>query len=597
MPGLPVDPSRHFATPFVSAPVRAGEGSARLSGISTGIFPGIFPGATALTVSAQGDEDGHDEEEWDKKRSREERIKRAGDPLAAHETLLENAAANTAPARDDVFRFKWHGLFWASPVSESYMCRLRIPGGMVRAFQLRELSAISRDLTTGHIQITNRGNFQLRQIEPRDAPEVLRRIQGCGLHARGSGADSVRNLTMSPLAGLDPGELVDVRPLVHELQREISGTRDFYDLPRKFNIAFDGGGAAAFAQDANDIGASAVEVAANNLGLAPGVWFRLALGGVGSQQAFAKDAGVLVRPPELARTCAAILRVFIREGDRANRQQARLKHVVDRMGMAALVAEAEKLLPFSLVRLPVDDPCQLPGHAARREHAHVGVHPQKQPGLLAVGVAVPVGQVTEAQLEAVADISERFGSGEVRLTVWQNLLIPDVREEDVPSVVVALRKAGLDAEQSNVKSGVTACTGNRHCKHAAADTKGHALEAMAHLEGGAKEGRFALDHPVNIHFTGCANSCVQHYTGDVGLMAVKVKSGDQWVEGYHITVGGGFGGRQRVGRQVFTSVPATQVAEKIERMLKVFQSKRLPEENFYLFCARYSVTELQAQFA
>jgi ferredoxin-nitrite reductase len=234
----------------------------------------------------------------------EERVKRELHPLDAYPALLEHAAVNREPDKESLFRFKWNGLFYLTPNKEAYMARLRIPGGQLKTFQLREIARVARELTTGYVQITTRANFQLRLIEPKNAPEVLRRIQSVGLHTRGSGADNIRNLTCNPTAGIDPGELIDTLPLCHQLGQIILNDRSFYDLPRKFNIAFDGGGAIGTVEDTNDIGLKAVEVLGETGGIKPGVYFRVALGGASlycqrqsrppQESALETSAGILV---------------------------------------------------------------------------------------------------------------------------------------------------------------------------------------------------------------------------------------------------------------------------------------------------------------
>jgi ferredoxin-nitrite reductase len=521
--------------------------------------------------------------------TKEERIKRELHPFDAIEQLVMDARWNAKPEAESVFRYKWNGLFWLNPVKDGYMCRLRIPGGVVRSHQLRELAAISRDLTTGYIQITTRNNFQIRLIEPKNCPDVLRRIQGCGLHSKGAGADNIRNITMNPCAGLDPHELLDVRPLVNELATLIIGTKEFYDLPRKFNIAYDGGGLVSSVEDTNDIGASAVRIAENDEGIEPGVWFRIALGGVTGHQTFASDWGVIVKPEQLNQVIVALLRVFIKLGDRTNRKKARFKYVIENIGLAGVLAEAEKLLPFKLARLAADSPVQQKREFSQQGHSHVGVHPQKQDGLAYVGASVPVGQLTAKQLDRIADLADSYGSGEVRLTVWQNFIIPNVRAAFAATLAKSLKKLGLPCEQSNLKSGFVACTGNRYCKFAATDTKGHAIAMMDFLDR-----RLKLDRPVNIHFTGCAHSCAQHFMGDIGLLGTKVKS--ESGEGYHITVGGGFGENRKIGRQIFSGVPVESLGETLEAMLKGYLSKRSETESFHQFCNRHSVGQLQGIF-
>ncbi|HEY5753291.1 MAG TPA: NirA family protein [Chthoniobacterales bacterium] len=523
--------------------------------------------------------------------TKEERIKHELNPLDAYQVLNEYARHDTKPEPEDVFRFKWNGLFWLAPVKDGYMCRLRIPGGVVRSYQLRELASIADDLTTGYIQITTRNNFQLRLIAPKDAPEVLRRIQGCGLHSKGSGADNIRNITANPTAGFDPYELIDVMPYARDLGHTIISTKEYYDLPRKFNIAYDGGGLISSVEDTNDIGATAVKIGENDLGIAPGIWFRIALGGVTGHQTFARDWGVIVSSEQLNTVILAIVRVFIRDGDRTNRKRARLKYLIEDRGLPAFLEQVEKELGFKLSRLPLESPAQLRHEKPVIPHSHVGIFPQTQKGLFYIGANVPVGQITSKQLRWIADLADNYGTGEIRLTVWQNFLIPNVPEAYLKTVCKQLARMGFNTEQSNLKSGFVACTGNRYCKFSSADTKGHAIELMNYLDKKIK-----LDQPINIHFTGCPNSCAQHYMGDIGLLGTKVKQAGESVEGYHIVIGGGFKENQKVGRQIFQNIAHNEVKPLVENMLKGYLRRREGTESFQSFCNRHDIGALQAIF-
>lgn len=539
----------------------------------------------------------------------EERVKRELHPLDAYPLLLENAAANKAPEKEEIFRFKWNGLFYLTPNKESFMARLRIPGGQLRTFQLREIANIAKELTTGYVQITTRANFQIRLIQPKDTLEVLRRIQSVGLHTRGSGADNIRNLTANPTAGIDPQELIDVMPFCQKMAQIILNDRSFYDLPRKFNIAYDGGGLIGTVEDTNDVGAKAVKVGDE-------IFFRIALGGATGHKAFARDLGVLVKPEELNKVLAAIVRVYIAHGNRGDRKKARLKHLLEKWTLEQYLGETEKLLGFSLARAPEekleirpdggrgaarpstnhrDSPLPPRGAANQKSeipHSHVGVYPQKQKGLNYVGVAIPVGQITPKQMIRIAEIADLYGSGEIRLTVWQNFIIPDVPDHFVETVKKALRKIGFDTRQSNLRSGLIACTGNAYCKFAQSDTKGHALALADYLDK-----RIKLDRPVNIHLTGCPNSCAQHYMGDIGLLGTKTKIAGESVDGYHIFVGGGFGANQAVGRQVFNAIAFDAVPPLIEKMLKGYLRHRNADESFQAFTTRYDINTLQAIFS
>jgi ferredoxin-nitrite reductase len=510
----------------------------------------------------------------------EERVKKELHPLDAYGQILENAVANKAPDKEETFRFKWNGLFFLTPIKDAYMARLRIPGGFLSTHQFREIARIAEQLTSGYVQITTRANFQLRLIEPRNAPEFLRRVQAVGLHTRGAGADNIRNLTANPTAGIDPVELIDTRPLIEELGARILNDRAYYNLPRKFNIAIDGGGLIGAVEDTNDIGAKAVP---HNGGVA----FRIALGGATGHKAFARDAGIIVEPGKVIGVILAMVRVFIAKGNRSDRKKARLKHLLEKMPIADFVAETEKLLGSPLTRLPLEAD-SMRWASQELPHSHVGDFPQKQRGLNYVGAFIPVGQITPKQMMRVAELADLYGSGEVRLTVWQNFIIPNVPDAFVPTLKKALEKCGLTTRQSHLSSGVIACTGSRFCKFAQADTKGHALELIKQLES-----RVELDQPVNIHFTGCPNSCAQHFMGDIGLMGVKVKG----EEGYHVFVGGGFGKHQAVGRQVYAGVVAKDIPSVIEKVLRGYLRHREGRESFLDFTKRHELGKLQELFA
>lgn len=540
----------------------------------------------------------------------EERIKRELHPLDAYSLLLQHAAANQAPDKDNAFRFKWQGLFFMSPLQDGYMARLRIPGGQLSCLQLREIADISDQLTSGYLQVTTRANLQLRHILPKDAPEFLRRIQAIGLHTRGSGADNIRNLTCDPTSGIDPLERIETLPLVHQLGQVILNHREFYDLPRKFNIAFHGGGLIPTVEDTNDIGWKAVRVWAPaelagadptdtragdlvTAQIAPGHYFRCALGGATGHKAFARDLGVLVPSADVLRVTTTLLRVYLAHGNRTDRKKARLKHLLEKWSLDQYLAETERLLGFELLRVPAgSDLTDVAAPASASGHSHLGNHRQKQAGLHWIGVAVPVGQLTSRQLRRLADLAQHYGSGEVRLTVWQNLILPGVPTAFVETVRKALSKAGLDSQATALRGGFIACTGNSHCRFAASNTKAHALDLMRWLDT-----RITLDQPINIHLTGCPNSCAQHYMGDIGLLGTKVKVGGEYREAYHLFVGGGFGERQAVGRSLFNGVHLDELRSVLLRMLQTYVALRSHGESFQQFTARHDIGRLQELFS
>jgi ferredoxin-nitrite reductase len=283
----------------------------------------------------------------------------------------------------------------------------------------------------------------------------------------------------------------------------------------------------------------------------------------------------------------AVVRVFVDHGDRTNRLKARLKYVLDKFGIEKFLELTEEKLGRKLDRVPAE---ALADRPVFDRLAHIGVHAQKQAGLNWIGVVLPVGKMTTTQMRGLAKISSEIGDGDIRLTVWQNLLISGVPDARLEEVIGAVKALGLSTDASSVRAGLVACTGNTGCKFAASDTKGHA-ESIAQW----CDGRVALDGPINIHLTGCHHSCAQHYVSDIGLLAAKVQENEQApeVEGYHIYVGGGFGPQAALGREIYRDVKAQDAPKKIERLLKAYLAHRVSrEESFLAFSRRHEVDVL-----
>ena len=520
--------------------------------------------------------------------SQEEQAKRDRHGLDLWEQVIAHARDRLFPKGTDVFLFKFQGLFYVAPAQNAFMCRLRFPAGIISSSQMRGLADLTETLAGGHADVTTRSNLQIREISAGNTADLIMGLCDLGIINRGAGADNVRNITASPTAGFDPYELIDTRALARQMHHHILNHRELYGLPRKFNIAFDGGGTIAALEDTNDIGFVAVRVSSKNVGVEPGVYFRMQLGGITGHKDFARDCGILLRPDECVAVAHAVLRVFIEHGDRTDRRKARLKYILDAWGLEKYLAETQKYLPTPFRKVALDQ-CE-PRKDTVDRLAHISFHPQRQPGQVYVGVVLPVGRITAAQMRALASIAQQYGSGDLRLTVWQNILIPDLREQDVEKVRLEIEKCGLSTSASNIRAGLVACTGNAGCKYAAANTKAHALQIASRLDG-----RVAIDRPVNIHLTGCHHSCAQHYIGDIGMLATKV--GEEGVEGYHVYLGGGYGQYQEIAREVYREVPAEQVPMLVERMMRAYLDRRQSAaETFQQFVKRHSTEALKEIF-
>lgn len=519
--------------------------------------------------------------------TREEEAKRDRHPFDIWDDMVARAHAAEFPRGLDVFRYKFHGLFHVAPAQDSFMCRLRIPNGILDAHRFAAVADLAERYAGGYAHVTTRANLQLREIGARHAVDLLQGLADAGLTSRGAGADNVRNITGSPTAGIDPVELVDTRPLGLALHHAILNHRELYGLPRKFNIAFDGGGSVGALEDTNDIGFSAVRVAPGRA-LPAGVHFRVGVGGVTGHGDFTTDLGVAIAPSQCVAVAMAILGVFIDEGDRTDRKRARLKYVLEKMGAPSFLAAVEARLGTALPRLA---PGECEPRAPLARGAHAGIHPQRDAGRVYAGIALPAGRMSVAQMRALADIAARRGSGELRLTVWQNVIVAAVREDEADAVERELRAIGLTARPSAIRAGVVACTGNTGCKFAASDTKRDALAIVEHVERAV-----ALDTPLNVHVTGCPHSCAQHYVGDIGLLGARIASGDdETIEGYHVVVGGGFGDARGLAREIARAVPAADVPALVERLVAAYLAHRdSSQESFAAFARRHAPEELNA---
>lgn len=552
--------------------LQAARGNSAPAGPSTTPVPS-GPDAAHLAAMARFEASGKklvDPEKW----------KREEHPFDGYARLKDQASRDEYPRPPDNFRWRFYGLFYLAPNQPFYMLRLRMPNGILTWHQLAGLAAIAETYGAGYAHVTTRANIQIRGIEARNATDVVEAVQELGLTSRGAGADNIRNVTGDATAGIAPGELLDIRPDARRWHFHVLNDRSLSGLPRKFNVAFDGGGPIPTLEETNDIGFTAVQVA-EGAAVAPGVWYRLRLGGITGHKDIARPTEIVVAPQDSTRLADAIVRVFVDHGDRTNRARARLKYLIDAWGLERFLAAVEEKLGRTLDRVPEEYILPRP---PQDRSAHIGLHAQKQTGLYYAGVALPVGRLEVPQMRALADAARELGDGDVRLTVWQNLLVSGVAEANRTAFEQRMTAAGLSLAVSPLRAGLVACTGSSGCKLANARTKEMAIAIAEHCEP-----RVELDTPINIHLTGCPNSCAQHYIGDIGLVGARVAAGkDETVDGYNVVIGGGCGGDARIGREFAREIRAEEMPRFIERLLAAYLAHRAgPRETFRQFAARH----------
>jgi sulfite reductase (ferredoxin) len=469
-----------------------------------------------------------------------------------------------------------------------FMVRIRVPNGLLTAEQVRAIAAISTEHGNGVADITVRQNIQLHWIRIESLPEVFERLQAVGLRTTGACGDVTRNITGCPLAGLDSRELLDVSPLVVALDQEFGGNPEFYNLPRKFKITVTGCSDWCSYPEINDIGLTATRRSRNGR---EEIGFSLRVaGGLSTEPHLAVRLNAFVQYDQVIPVVRAITEVF-RSSDvlRQSREKARLKYLFLANGWTAesFLAAIHEHLPFTL---DPAEPEQLPAHVHRD---HLGVIAQKQLGFYTVGASVIRGRITPAQLGFAADLAEQFGDGLIRTTPMQNLLLVNIPEAHVQTVVVGLASNGLPVQSSAFVRGTVACTGSEFCKLALTETKSFARWLTEQLDE-----RFpGFEDQLKLHITGCPNSCGQHWIADIGIEGKKIKVDGQFVDAYYFCVGGGVGKLAAIARPVGYRCRADEVPDAIERLLHRFHADRRPLESLQHYLSRHSNDDIRTILA
>jgi len=511
-----------------------------------------------------------------------------------------------------------------------FMVRIRIPNGLLTSEQARTIADLSEHFGNGVADITVRQNVQLHWVRVENLPELLERLWSVGLRTTGACGDVTRNITGCPLAGIHSHELADVSPLALALDKELGGNPDFYNLPRKFKITITACPDWCSYPEINDISFTAVrrpgyaDLRPGNANLPIGVptgaapsgsegaglavyvsssstghrslvaghpsdiGFSLRIaGGLSTEPHLAVKLNAFIRWEQVLPVARAIAEVF-RESEvlRQSRDRARMKFLFLQHGWTAdsFLAAIESKLGY---KLDPAAPEQLPASIHRD---HLGVIPQKQPGLYTIGANVIRSRITPAQIRVAADLAEHHGDGHLRATPMQNLLLINIPESRVTSIVQELAANGLPVETNAFVRGTVACTGSEFCKLALTETKSYARWLTEQLEE-----RFpGYQEDIKLHITGCPNSCGQHWIADIGIEGKKIKHEGKMVDAYYFCVGGSVGQFASIARPVGYRCAADEVPNAITRLLTEFHAHRLLAEPLQKFLARNSTEQLRS---
>jgi sulfite reductase (ferredoxin) len=469
-----------------------------------------------------------------------------------------------------------------------FMVRIRIPNGLLTSQQTRAIADLAERHARGVADITVRQNVQLHWVTVESLPDVIETLWSAGLTTIGACGDVARNVTGCPLAGFDAHEFCDASPLALEINRQLGGNSDFYNLPRKFKISITGCRSWCNYPEINDIGFTPV-TRRRAAGLETGFSVRVG-GGLSTDPHIAVRLNAFVRWNQVAQVARGIAEVF-REANilRENRERARLKFLFLQHGWTpdSFLDALHQRIGFVL---DPAEPEEIPSDVHRD---HVGIHAQKQLGLSYVGASVLSGRITPEQLRIAASLSDRYGDGHIRNTVMQNLVIVNVPDQQAVRVAGELTAAGLPVRASAFARATVACTGSEFCKLALTETKGFARWLATELD----ERVPGFQEQLRINVTGCPNSCGQHWIADIGIEGKKIKVDGKMVDAYYFCIGGSVGQFASIARPVGYRCAATDVPDAIERLLNQFKENRVPGENLRQFFARHSNEDIRSILA
>jgi ferredoxin-nitrite reductase len=480
------------------------------------------------------------------------------------------------------------GLFYGTSARDGILSRIRTPGGIITTQQIRVIADLADKYGTPYAKITNRANLQIRALKSLISSDILQILQEIGIASVNSKVDHLRNIMGSPTAGIDRNQLIDTRYLVREVDNYIVNHTELSELSAKFSISFDGGEAASIANRPNDVTFAAVKIDTK-------IYFRLRLNGV--------YVGILVKPEECVSVVGALAQVYLAQlhlaqlhlaqphlaqphlaqpypdvvtlpqssQESGENRKPRLKQILSQLGIEKFIEKVERLLPFSLTRetpelnlvkkYQINKSQEIKTEEECFNYQHIGVHPQLQQGLSYIGIVLTLGQLETHQIRGLVDIADTYGNSTLRLTPWQNLLVPNIIHEHIYDIKRKIEDLGLHWSPSNIRSALVSCTGNTGCSSSATDTKGHALALAKYLDK-----RIALKQPVNVHFTGCSKSCAQHHKSDITLLGSTIEQDGKMIEGYRVYVGKGCS-EDKFGKLLYQWIPFEEIPPLIEKML------------------------------
>lgn len=510
-------------------------------------------------------------------------VKMEKDGLDVIRTIIEEYAHQgyDAITEDDMNRFKWAGVYEQKPKDGHFMMRVRINGGVLTSEQARELAAIGKDYGRDLIDVTTRQAIQYHWLRVENLPDIFARLEKVGLYSYEACGDCPRTIVGNPLAGIDPNELMDTTDLVNQVNDFFLMNRDFSNLPRKYKMSISSNiynSGHAEIQCLAFTPATKVIDGKETLGFH--VWVG---GGLSAKPHLAKQLDLFCAPEDVLKVAIGVTTIYRDYGYREKRTHARLKFLVADWGPEKFL---EKLIEV-IGPMPTRGDDKIVGWNAAYFN---GVHPQKQEGLSYVGLNVPVGRLNSDELIELARLSDEYGSGTIRTTVSQDIILSDIPNEKVEALLKEKVLERLTPFPNHFMSRTVSCTGNEFCNLAVVETKERARRVALYLDE-----RVELDEEVRIHFIGCPNACGQKHIADIGLQGALVKTPEGMVDAFDVALGGKLGPDAKFNEKLKGRVKGDDVGDLLAKFILYFKENRSPEETFYQFVHRVGLPAFQTQ--
>ncbi len=540
------------------------------------------------------------------KAQKAERLKLAKNPWEAWQEVRQFAREGRAAVLPEwaEFYFKWWGVYTqgdgagvtggkdgVGKATEYFMMRIGLPNGLLTSHQLRVIGNLTRKYARDLADITTRQNIQLHWLTIEALPEIVDALTEIGLSPKGACGDVMRNVTGCPLAGLHGHELIDASPLALEIAHKLTANPDFYNLPRKYKVSVTGCPEWCSYPEINDTALTAIKRI--NAAGQEEIGYTLRVGGgLSTEPHLGVRIPAFIPQDKAYDVIHAVITIFREQTElRENRTRARIKYLFMKFGWTAetMLQAIEAKLGYKLDPSPVSED-QVPGDIYRD---HVGITRQKQPGLSAVGASVLGGRLSGQQLEQLADLADQYGSGELRATIMQNIILVNVPNARTLDLVQALDRIGLRVDVTPFWRGAVACTGTEFCKLAIAETKAFSKWLTSEME----ERLPGFDQQIKLHVTGCTNSCGQSWIADIGLEGKKIKKDGKMVDAFYFCVGGAVGKYANIARQIGYRAAAEDCPAAIENLLRAYLATREPGEDLRAYFARTNDETLRAQLA